>query len=97
MNTYVILRRSGWTGADDLEKSAGICARVNARDLPGRVRWLRTYVVREADGRLGTACVYEAANAATVREHARLAGLPCDTVLPVLETIVMNDDLPPAA
>ncbi len=97
MNTYVILRRSGWSATHEMEKAAGICARVNTRDMPDRVRWLRSYVIREADGRFGTACVYQAVDVETVREHARRAGLPCDAILPVLDTIVMHDEPLPAA
>ena len=97
MNTYVILRRAGWSATDDLERAAGICARVNTHDMPGRIRWIRSYIVREAGGRLGTACVFQAADEQTVREHARRAGLPCDAVLPVVETVVINEDPLPAA
>lgn len=97
MRTYIILRRSGWSSCDDLEKAAGICARVNAQLMPGRVRWIRSYVLRERGGRLGTACVYEAVSAAALREHARRAGFPCDAILPVRDTIIMNDDPLPSA
>jgi hypothetical protein len=94
MHTYVILRRSGWSAADDLERAAGICARVNTQEMPDRVRWIRSYVLRESDGRLGTACIFQARDEQTLREHARRAGMPCDAVLPVSGTIVINDDPP---
>ena len=92
MNTYLILRRNAWTSTRDLEKAAGLSSRVGLVDLAGRVRWIRSYVVRELSGRLGLVCVYQGTDPATLREHARRAGLPADEIIPVGETIVLQDD-----
>lgn len=97
MNTYVILRRRGWTTAQDLEKAAGVSSRVGTQEMPDRVLWLRSYVTRETDGSLGTVCVYQATDDASAREHARRAGLPCDEIFPVVDTVVIHDDPLPAA
>jgi Protein of unknown function (DUF4242) len=92
MNTYVIQRRSGWASRDELEKAAGRSARVGQAEMPDRVRWIRSYVTQEPDQRLGTVCVYQATDPAAIREHAKRAGLPCDLIVPVAETVVINDD-----
>ncbi len=96
MNTYVILRREAWTTAQELEKAAGRSSRVGLVDLADRVRWIRSYVIREANGRLGMICVFQSADEQTLREHAHRSGLPADDVIPVSETIVLQDDPLPA-
>lgn len=98
MNTYVVLRRSGWKTSSDLERAAVRSLRVGTEDMPDRVRWIRSYVIREPDGLLGTVCIYQGSDAATVRAHAEKAGLPCDDVVPVVDTVIINDDpVPPTA
>ena len=92
MNTYVILRRSGWASSDELEKAAGRSARVGQAEMSERVRWIRSYVTQEPENRLGTICVYQATDPATLREHARRANIPCDVVVPVGDLIVINED-----
>lgn len=92
MNTYVIHRRSGWASRDELEKAAGRSARVGQAEMPDRVRWIRSYVTQEPDQRLGTVCVYQATDPAAIREHAKRAGLPCDSIVPIAETVVINED-----
>jgi hypothetical protein len=91
MNTYVILRRNGWSTAPDLEKAAARSLRVGNEGMRDRVRWLRSYVIREPGGRLGTVCVFKGTDAATIREHAERAGLPCDDIIPVAETVIINE------
>jgi hypothetical protein len=92
MNTYVILRRSGWASRTELEKAAGRSARVGQAEMPDRVRWIRSYVTEEPAGRIGTVCVYQATDPDAIREHARRAELPCDSVIPVADTVIINDD-----
>ena len=92
MNTYIILRRSGWASRDDLEKAASRSARVGQAEMPDRVRWIRSYITQEPDNRLGTVCVYQATNPAALREHAQRADLPCDVIVPVGDLVVVNED-----
>lgn len=92
MNTYVILRRQGWATPQDLERAAGISSRVGAQEMPDRVRWIRSYVIRETSGHFGTVCIYQGVDAAAVLEHAQRAGLPCDEIIPLTDTVVINDD-----
>jgi hypothetical protein len=92
MNTYVILRRSGWSSREELEKAAGRSARVGQAEMPDRVRWIRSYITEEPDNRVGTVCVYQATDPAAIREHARRANIPCDVITPVADLVVVNGD-----
>jgi uncharacterized protein DUF4242 len=60
--------------------------------MSDRVRWIRSYVVKEPDGRLGTVCLYQARDPESIREHARRVGMPGDQIFPVVKTIVVRDD-----
>jgi hypothetical protein len=97
MNTYIILRRKGWAWAADLEKAAGRSSRVGTQEMADQVLWLRSYVLDEEGGELGTVCVYQAVSAQAAIEHASRAGLPCDEVIQVHQTIVINEDPIPQA
>jgi hypothetical protein len=92
MDTYVIRRRSGWATPEELETAASRSARVGAEEMPDRVRWIRSYVVREDDGRLGMVCIYQATGPDAIREHARRAGLPADEITRTVRTVVVRDD-----
>jgi Protein of unknown function (DUF4242) len=97
MNTYVIFRRSGWASLQELEKAAARSTQVGLQEMPDRVRWLRSYVTKEAGGRIGTVCIYQATDADSLREHARRADLPCDDCVPVGNVVIVNPDVAIAA
>ena len=59
MQLYAILRRNGWSSPDELKEAAGRSGRVGD-DMPESVRWIRSYVLEENAGSLGTVCIYEA-------------------------------------
>ena len=80
MDTYVIMRRSGWADADELGIAAGHSKDVGDGEMSDDIRWIRSYVLEEPDGRLGTVCIYQASSPEAVREHASRAGLPADNV-----------------
>jgi hypothetical protein len=56
------------------------------------IRWIRSYVVEDQDGRLGTFCIYEASSEAKIREHAARAGIPATDVFPVADTVIVRPD-----
>jgi sporulation protein YlmC with PRC-barrel domain len=60
------------------------------------IRWIRSYVLDEGDGRVGTVCIYQATSADAIREHAQRAGLPADEVIPVADTVLVRPDPEPA-
>jgi len=92
MQTYFIRRRNNWRDTSELSAAASVSARVGNDEMPDRVRWIRSYVVREDDGRLGTVCVYEGKDEAAIREHARRAGMSADEIVPIEDTVVVRED-----
>jgi len=96
MNLYGILRRNGWRTGDDLQAAAKKSAEVG--DEPGSgVRWIRSYVLSEDSGELGTFCVYEGDSPETIRAHAEAAGLPADEIIPIADTVIVRPDPAPVA
>ena len=96
MDTYVILRRNGWAGGPDLEKAAAISSQVGDEEMSDDIRWIRSYVLAEEDGSLGTVCIYQASSPEKIREHAQRAGLPADEVIAVADTVLVRPDPVPA-
>jgi hypothetical protein len=97
MNLYMIRRKKNWTTPQRLEASARLSARVGNVDMPDKVRWIRSYVVEEDDGTLGTLCIYEGIDEAAVREHAERSGMTADEVRPIANTVVVREDPAPAS
>jgi len=97
MQTYAILRRSGWGSTDELRESVELSRQVGEEEMPDRVRWLRSYALAEEDGSLGTVCVYEATDPEAIWEHASRAELPIDEIIPIADTVVIRPDPEPAA
>jgi uncharacterized protein DUF4242 len=92
MRLYVIRRPDGWGTAQELAAAAARSKRVGDEEMPADVRWIRSYVVREADGTLGTFCIYEASSEEKIREHAQRADLPATDVFPVVDVVVVRPD-----
>lgn len=96
MDTYIILRRNGWASGEELETAAARSREIGDGEMSGDIAWIRSYVLDEGDGRLGTVCVYQASSADAVRDHAGRAGLPVDEVIPVVDTVLVRPDPEPA-
>ena len=94
MDLYVIPRRNGWASPADLEEAAARSAREGDKDGSG-VRWIRSYVISEKSGEVGTMCIYEAESPEAIRAHAAAAGLPVDEIVPVADTVVVRPDPAP--
>ncbi|MBX3513090.1 MAG: DUF4242 domain-containing protein [Xanthobacteraceae bacterium] len=92
MNLYVIRRPSAWANLQELETAGAKSARIGDFEMSDRVRWIRSYVVNEQDGRVGTFCIYEARDEESIREHAKRVGMPGDEIYPVATTVVMRAD-----
>jgi hypothetical protein len=92
MDTYVILRRSAWADAPELGEAAARSTQVGDEEMSDDIRWIRSYVLAEEDGRLGTACIYQASSAEKIREHAARAGLAADEIIAVADTVVVRED-----
>jgi hypothetical protein len=94
---YLVRRRGFWKTDAELAHSAAQARRVGDHEMPTRVCWLRSYAVREADGTLGTWCLYQSVDAQALMEHAARAGIPADEITPVLGCHVFRDDAPDLA
>jgi hypothetical protein len=92
METYVIRRRNAWKTPQELEVAAAKSRQIGDREMPDQVRWIRSYVVAEADGTLGTVCIYQATGPDAIRDHAKRVGMPADEIAPVRATVVVRDD-----
>jgi hypothetical protein len=97
MKLYAILRRSGWRSGEELEQAAARSTRVGNDDMPDDVRWIRSYVLDEGGGSVGTVCIYEATSPEAIRKHASLADLPVDEIIAVADTVLVREDPQPAA
>jgi hypothetical protein len=97
MNTYVILRRSGWRSPEELGEAAERSSRVGNEQMADEVRWIRSYVLEEGGGSVGTVCIYQAVSPEAIRKHAWLADLPVDEIIAVADTVLVRPDPEPAA
>ena len=95
MDTYVILRRNGWRSGDELQEAAARSTKVGDEEMSDDVRWIRSYVLAESDGTVGTVCIYQASSPEAIREHATRADLPVDEIVAVADTVIVRPD--PAA
>ena len=90
MNTYVILRRSGWRTPEDLQAAAERST-AEGEKMSDEVRWIRSYVLGEDQG-VGTVCIYQATSPEAIRRHAGNADLPLDEIIEVADTVVVRED-----
>jgi thiamine biosynthesis protein ThiC len=97
MNTYVILRRGAWPDGDALGAAAARSKAVGDEEMSDDIRWIRSYVLSEADGSVGTVCIYQASSPEAIREHASRADLAADEIIPVADTVVVRGDPAPAS
>lgn len=97
MDTYVILRRSGWRSPEDLQAAAERSTKVGDEEMSDDVRWIRSYVLEEGGGAVGTVCVYQASSPEAIREHASRADLPVDEIIAVADTVLVRPDPAPAS
>lgn len=90
MVLYLIRRRHAFQP----EEVEATVARANAQaaKVPDQLRHIRSYLLDESDGSLGTTCVYEATGPEAIRAHARASGLPADEVTAVANTAISRPD-----
>ena len=91
MELYVIRRRSNWDGPADLEAAAARST-AEGEKMSDEVRWIRSYVVQEEDGKLGTVCIYEGVSPEAIRRHAGNSGMSADEITKVADTVIVRED-----
>src|SRR5438093_13164880 len=95
MNLYVIRRPGGWRTPEELQAAAARSKQVGDEEMSEDIRWIRSYVVQEPGGALGTVCIYEASSPEKIREHASRADLPATEIFEIPDTLLLPPD--PAA
>ena len=95
MELYAILRRSGWRSPEELQAAAARSTAVGNEQMPDEVRWIRSYVLDEGGGSVGTVCIYEATSPEAIRKHASLADLPVDEIIAIADTVLVRPDPTP--
>ena len=91
MKLYGIVRRFGWAPGKDLEEAAARSTREGDKPDSG-VRWIRSYVIAEETGEVGTFCVYEADGPEAIHAHAAAADLPVDEIVTLADTVIVRPD-----
>jgi hypothetical protein len=97
MELYAILRRDGWRSGADLEEAAARSTKTADEEMPDDIRWIRSYVLEEGAGTLGTVCIYEASSPEAIRKHASRADLPVSEIIRIADTVIVRPDPAPAA
>jgi sporulation protein YlmC with PRC-barrel domain len=92
MDLYMIRRRKGWKTPQELEEAAKRSIEVAESDFPDDIRWIRSYVISEESGELGTVCIYQATSEEAVRRHAEGVGMPADEIRPIADTVIVRPD-----
>jgi Nickel responsive protein SCO4226-like len=95
MKTYVIRREKAWQSPEELEATAGRSKEVAESDFPDDIAWIRSYVISEPGGTLGTVCIYQATDEDSVRRHAERVDMPADEILEVADTVIIRPDPQP--
>jgi hypothetical protein len=97
MKLYTIRRRNAWGSPEEVEAIAKRAKEVADSDFPTEVRWIRSYVLADQDGTLGSLCVYQAVDAEAIRRHSHRVGMPADEINEALETVLVRPDPVPAS
>lgn len=92
MALYAIIRREGWPSGDALGEAAARSSAVGDGEMSDDIRWIRSYVLAEKSGNLGTVCIYEASSPEKIHEHASRADLPVTEIIPVADTVIVRPD-----
>ena len=92
MKLYAIRRPSGWSSATELQAAAVRSKHVGDEEMSDDIRWIRSYVVQETDGTLGSICIYQASSPEKIREHASRADLPATEIFEVADTVIIRPD-----
>ena len=92
MKTYAILRRGGWASPEELQAAAARSSQVGDEEMSDDIRWIRSYVMSESEGGLGTVCIYQASSPEKIREHAQRADLPVTEIIEVADTVIVRPD-----
>jgi len=94
MQTYVVRRSNIAATAAELNAALTRLRSLEERPHLLKARWIRSYALREADGRFGLACVFQADSAQTLKRHAELTRATAQEILPVATTVLVRPFAP---
>ena len=89
---YAIRRKNAWHSPEELEGVAARSKQVADDEFQTDIRWIRSYVIAEEDGTLGSVCIYQAVSPEAIRKHAQRVGMPADEIWAVADTVVIRPD-----
>lgn len=89
MPQFLIERHFGQMTPEQVGAAGSESKRQAAENFPD-ITWEHSHVLATGDG-LVTYCVYSAPDADYVRKHAAAAGLPCDRVEEIAQTVGPDD------
>ena len=92
MDTYAIRRRNAWASPEEVQEIGARSKQVADEEFPTDVRWIRSYVIAEEDGTLGSVCIYQAVSPEAIRRHAQRVGMPADDIWAVADTVIIRPD-----
>ena len=92
MTMYAIRRKNAWGSPEEVEQIGARSKEIADSEFPTDVRWIRSYVIAEEDGTLGSVCIYEAVSPEKIRKHAQRVGMPADEIWAVADTVVIRPD-----
>jgi len=90
LSLYAIRRKNAWAAPEDIPGDRS--KQVADDEFPTEIRWIRSYVIAEEDGTLGSVCIYQAASPEAIRKHANRVGMPADEIWKVADTVVIRPD-----
>jgi hypothetical protein len=92
MQTYAIRRLQAWHSPEEVEAVAARSKEISDSDFPADIRWIRSYVIAEEDGSLGSICIYQASGPEAIRMHAHRVGMPADEITDIADLVVIWPD-----
>ena len=95
MKTYAIRRKEAWGSPEEVKEVGARSKEVADSEFPTDVHWIRTYVLAEDDGTLGSFCIYQATDPEAIRRHAHRSGMPADEILEVADMVLVRPDPAP--
>ena len=82
MQTYLIERNFGSVTPEQVAAAGSMSKRMVNEQFADSIVWTLSYASESETG-MSTRCIYEAKDEATVRAHAKAAGMPCDRIIAV--------------
>jgi hypothetical protein len=92
LKMYAIRRRNAWASPPEVEEVAARSKEVADEEFATDIRWIRSYVIAEDDGSLGSVCIYQASSPVEIGHHAHRVGMPADEIWEVADTVVISPD-----